>query len=114
MMAMYLVAKKHVDRCRAGGGPSLIAADTFRLRPHFEGDAQIYRPKGEVEEWWKLEPLGRYLKQLMDLGVLVKEDVDRIENEVAEEITQVFEDVEKLPIAPDPADNMERMAIDGL
>ncbi len=98
MMAMYLVAKKHVDRCRAGGGPSLIAADTFRLRPHFEGDAQVYRPKGEVEEWWKLEPLGRYLKQLMDLGVLVEADVDRIEAEVKAEIQAALDEVEALPV----------------
>ena len=111
MIAMYLVAKKHVDNCRAGGGPSLIAADTYRLRPHFEGDAQIYRPKGEVEEWWKLEPLARYLKQLMDLGVMNEADVDRIEAEVADEIKQAFEEMEKLPNVPDPADNMDKMAI---
>ncbi len=111
MIAMYLVAKKHVDNCRAGGGPSLIAADTYRLRPHFEGDAQIYRPKGEVEEWWKLEPLARYLKQLMDLGVMNEADVDRIEAEVADEIKQAFEEMEKLPNVADPAAGMDKMAI---
>jgi len=44
MVAMYMVARRHIDRCRAGGGPSVIAADTYRLRPHYEGDPQIYRP----------------------------------------------------------------------
>jgi pyruvate dehydrogenase E1 component alpha subunit len=110
MIAMYLCAKRHVDRCRAGGGPSLIAADTYRLRPHFEGDAQIYRPKGEVEEWWKLEPLARYTKELMDLGVINEADTERIEAEVMEDIREAFEEMEKLPAAALPTD-LEKLAI---
>ncbi len=111
MITMYLVAKKHIERCRAGGGPSLIAADTWRLRSHFEGDAQIYRPKGETEEWYKLEPLSRYQKELMDLGVLTEEDVDRLEAAVKDEIKQVFEEMEQLPKVSSPYDNLEKLAI---
>ncbi len=114
MIAMYLVAKKHVERCRAGGGPSLIAADTWRLRSHFEGDPQIYRPKGEAEEWWKLEPLGRYQKELLDLGVLTEEDVDRLEEEVKAEIQETFKEVDKLPARSGVYEQMEKTAIDGL
>ena len=114
MIAMYLVAKKHVERCRAGGGPSLIAADTWRLRGHFEGDAQIYRSKGEVEEWWKKEPLARYQKELMDLGVLTEEDVDRLEVEVRAEIQAAFEEVDKLPVRTGIFEEIEKTAIDGL
>ena len=111
MIAMYLVAKKHVDRCRAGGGPSLIAADTWRLRPHFEGDAQVYRPKGEVEEWWKREPLARYQKDLMDLGVLTEADVERLEVEAKDEIQGVFDEVDKLPSRAPTYEEMEKLAI---
>jgi len=97
MLSMYLVAKKHIDRCRAGGGPSLICADTWRLRGHYEGDAQIYRPKGEGQDWLKYDPLPRYEKQLIELGVLTREDVDRIEAEIAAEIKTTFEEVFKMP-----------------
>ena len=114
MITMYLVAKKHVERCRAGGGPSLIAADTWRLRPHFEGDAQMYRPKGEVEEWWKKEPLARYQKELMDLGVLTQEDVDRLEAEVKDEIQAAFNEVDAIPARAGFYEQMEKTAIDGL
>jgi pyruvate dehydrogenase E1 component alpha subunit len=114
MIAMYLVAKKHVERCRAGGGPSLIAADTWRLRGHYEGDAQVYRPKGEAEEWWKREPLARYQKELMDLGVLTEEDVDRLEVEVKDEIQAAFDEVDKMPARSGPFPNLEGVAIDGL
>ena len=94
MIAMYLVAKKHIDRCRAGGGPSLIAADTYRVMPHYGGQLETvdkYRPKGEAVEWMKHDPLPRYQKQLLDLGVLTEEDVDRLETEVQAEIQACFE-----------------------
>jgi len=110
MIAMYMVAKKHIERCRAGDGPSLIAADTWRVRPHFEGDPQIYRPKGEVEEWWKKEPLSRYQKELMDLGILTEKDVEGMEKEVRAEIEEAFNEIEKLPIVMN-YENFEKTAI---
>lgn len=91
MIAMYQVAKKHIDNCRAGGGPSLIAADTWRRAGHTIGDAAAYRPEGEVEEWEKKDPLPRYQKELMDLGILTEADVDRLETEIATEIQACFE-----------------------
>lgn len=114
MLNMYLVAKKHVDRCRAGGGPSLICADTWRLRGHYEGDAQIYRPKGEARDWQKFDPLPRYEKQLTELGVLSPEDVDKLEAEVAEEIRTTIEEVERLPIPSSFLEDFKASVIDGL
>ena len=114
MLAMYLVAKKHVDRCRAGGGASVIAADTWRLRGHFEGDPQIYRAKGEVEEWWKKEPLVRYQRQLMDLGVLTEADVERVEAEAKADIQAALDEADALPARTGAAAELEKTAIDGL
>ena len=113
MLNMYLVAKKHIDRCRAGGGPSLICADTWRMRAHYEGDAQIYRPKGEAQDWQKYDPLMRYEKQLMELGVLSQEDVDRLEAEVIAEINTTIEEVETMAM-PSPYEDFMASAIDGL
>ena len=98
MIAMYLVMKKYIQMARSGCGPSVVAADTYRLRPHYEGDPQIYRPKGEMEEWLRTkDPLPRYQKQLMDLGVLTQADVDRLEEEVAVEIKAAVEAIKALP-----------------
>ena len=98
MIAMYLVAKKHIDAARSGGGPSLIAADTYRFRAHYEGDAQIYRPDGEMEEWQKTkDPLPRYQNQLMEMGILTEAAVNRLEDEVKAEIDAAVEAVEDLP-----------------
>jgi pyruvate dehydrogenase E1 component alpha subunit len=108
MIAMYQVAKKHIGRTRSGGGPSLIAAYTYRMRAHYEGDPQIYRPKGEAEEWWKIkDPLPRYQKQLMDMGILTDAYVERLEKEVAEEIKAAVEEVKALPPRGTPEDFMK-------
>ena len=112
MMAMYLVAKKHVERCRAGGGPSLIAAETYRIRPHFEGDSQTYRPKGEVEEWSKKDPLPNYTRQLMELGVLTEAENNQIEKEVKAEIDAALKEVESMPDKNLSIEALKKTAID--
>jgi TPP-dependent pyruvate/acetoin dehydrogenase alpha subunit len=38
-----------VDRARKGGGPTLIEALTCRFRGHYEGDAQEYRDRTEID-----------------------------------------------------------------
>lgn len=97
MIAMYQVAKKHIDRARNGGGPSLIAADTYRLMGHYTADNQMYRPKGQVEEWWMKDPLPRYQKTLMEMGVLTEADINKLETEVEAEIEAAFEEANSLP-----------------
>ncbi|MEE8399998.1 MAG: thiamine pyrophosphate-dependent dehydrogenase E1 component subunit alpha [Desulfobacterales bacterium] len=94
MLDMYLVAKKHIDRVRAGGGPSLIAADTYRVMPHYGGDLDTvdkYRPEGEAKEWMQYDPLPRYQKQLLDLGVLTEGDIDQLEEEIHAEILTILD-----------------------
>jgi TPP-dependent pyruvate/acetoin dehydrogenase alpha subunit len=39
--------------------PVVIEAHTHRLLGHYSGDAQAYRPRGEVEAWRAVEPLTR-------------------------------------------------------
>ena len=116
MIATYQVMKKHIDNVRAGKGPSLVAADTYRLRAHYEGDAQRYRPEGETEEWAKTkDPLPRYQSQLMEMGTLTQEDVDRIEKEVAVEIEEAIKTIQDLPArGGGPRGPDDSWAIDGL
>ena len=84
--ALYEVVTEYVERARNGGGPGLIVAETYRLYGHQVGDTQVYRPKGEVEEWWKKDPLPRYQKQLMDMGILTSEMVEKIDADAVAEV----------------------------
>jgi pyruvate dehydrogenase E1 component alpha subunit len=46
-----------VAHARGGDGPYFVEARTTRLRGHFEGDAQAYRPEGQVLELEGRDPL---------------------------------------------------------
>lgn len=48
--AVEQAAREALEHARSGGGPSTIVATALRFFGHFEGDAQQYRPKGEVEQ----------------------------------------------------------------
>jgi acetoin:2,6-dichlorophenolindophenol oxidoreductase subunit alpha len=51
------VAVEAVARARAGEGPTLIEAKTYRHRGHYEGDMGAYRPPDEVAEWLARDPI---------------------------------------------------------
>jgi len=67
--AVYDAAGEAVSRARQGGGPSLIEIETYRLEGHFMGDAEQYRPKGEVDRLTAIDPIPIYRCRLVDEGV---------------------------------------------
>jgi pyruvate dehydrogenase E1 component alpha subunit len=67
--AVYLVAEKAFARARAGEGPSLIEALTYRHGGHSRADPGKYRPDEEVAEWMTRDPFNTYRARLIELGV---------------------------------------------
>jgi TPP-dependent pyruvate/acetoin dehydrogenase alpha subunit len=52
--------ERAVASARAGEGPALIEAVTYRFGGHYVGDPERYRPADEVREWMELrDPLAR-------------------------------------------------------
>jgi TPP-dependent pyruvate/acetoin dehydrogenase alpha subunit len=49
--AVHAITREAVERCRAGQGPALIEAATYRWHGHYEGDDQPYKPDAEADEW---------------------------------------------------------------
>ena len=43
-------SERALDYARSGKGPVFLVCETYRLVGHFVGDAQVYRPKGELAE----------------------------------------------------------------
>src|SRR5215467_3921572 len=67
-------------RARAGGGPALLEAVTYRHFGHSRTDPAKYRPADEVEEWLKRDPLVVARSRLAGAGVspeTVKAAADR-------------------------------------
>ena len=82
-----------VNTARQGGGPSLIEADTYRLKGHSGADGATYRPDDEVAAWLEREPLRRYRQALMGGSVATAEELDVVEERVREQIDQITQEV---------------------
>jgi 2-oxoisovalerate dehydrogenase E1 component subunit alpha len=70
ILAVYAVTRAAVERARAGDGPTLIEAMTYRVGPHSTADdATRYRDKDEVAEWRARDPIDRFRRFLAARGV---------------------------------------------
>jgi pyruvate dehydrogenase E1 component alpha subunit len=69
-LACYAVMAEAADRARAGGGPTLIEALTYRLGPHTTSDDPTrYRTQQELDRWIARDPVPRYQTYLRDSGL---------------------------------------------
>lgn len=69
--AVHAVTARALAEARAGGGPALIEARTYRMEPHTNSDApQRYRDDSEVEHWRSRDPLSRLEALLRHEGVI--------------------------------------------
>lgn len=71
VLACFAVMAEAAERARAGIGPTLIEAVTYRMGPHTTSDdPHRYRSDDEVDEWLARDPIERYRTYLRNAGVL--------------------------------------------
>lgn len=76
LAAVVAVLTAAVEDARAGGGPWLVEAHTYRMAPHTSSDDPTrYRPDEEVELWGGRDPLRRLELLLRLRGLLSDRDV---------------------------------------
>jgi 2-oxoisovalerate dehydrogenase E1 component alpha subunit len=86
-IAVYQTVRPAVDQARRGGGPFLIEAKCYRLWPHSsDDDDSRYRPKAELEEWTRKDPVVVFRQRVETDGIFPREDLDEIEQRVDEEV----------------------------
>jgi TPP-dependent pyruvate/acetoin dehydrogenase alpha subunit len=102
MLAVYDVAKRMVDRARAGDGPSLIGVDTMRMLGHAQHDDARYVPKTMLDEWAAKDPIARYRRQLLEHSVATEQDLDDVDEMSKTYVAEEAKLAEESP-APDPA-----------
>ena len=88
--AVYLAARKALDKARAGEGPSLIEAVTYRSGGHSRADPGKYRPEAEVAAWVDRDPIPVYHQRLLATGT-PEAQLASIERQVAEAIDAATE-----------------------
>jgi acetoin:2,6-dichlorophenolindophenol oxidoreductase subunit alpha len=109
--AVYAMAKRVVDRARAGEGPSLVEAVTYRHGGHSRADPGTYRPEEEVKAWMARDPIPTQRQRMLDAGVEASE-LERIETEVEASIGAAEKAAREAP-DPDPAVAMSQLWSDG-
>jgi pyruvate dehydrogenase E1 component alpha subunit len=72
--AVHEAASEAISRARAGDGPTLIEAKTYRYRGHSRTDPAKYRAEGELERWKLRDPIDLLGRQLAADGTLAVEE----------------------------------------
>jgi TPP-dependent pyruvate/acetoin dehydrogenase alpha subunit len=105
--AVRSAMREAVDRARTGGGPTLLELMTQRLVGHYIGDAEQYRPAGEVDRAKETEPIVRLRATLAAAGV-PEADLDACRSSAHEEIERAAAAALAAPLA-DPATAREHV-----
>lgn len=87
VLAVYAAIRQAAERARAGQGPTLVEAVTYRWRGHSKSDRQAYRTREEVKLWQQRDPIRRFANLLglsdEELNRYIEEAKARIEAAVA-------------------------------
>ena len=97
VLAVYEFMKNGAEHARSGKGPVLVEAETYRYFGHSKSDRNLYRSKEEISEWKERDPIGRFEHLLLEAKVITKEDIDAIQQKIANEIDEAVDFAEKSP-----------------
>jgi pyruvate dehydrogenase E1 component alpha subunit len=100
-----------VSRARAGDGPTVIEALTYRHYGHSRADPAKYRPTDEVEHWMQRDPLLVAREKLTSLGV-DQGEIDAADARAAEIVKAAIQEAKDAP-PPDPATALIDVWADG-
>ena len=82
--AVYEAAGEIIKRAREGGGPALLECKMVRFFGHFEGDAQTYRGKGEIDDIRaNKDCIKMFQAACSQAGVIAADELEAIDSEVA-------------------------------
>ena len=99
VLAMIVATQQSIDRARAGEGPTLIEAVTYRMSYHTTADEpKVYRKEEDVEHWWPKCPISRFEKFLISGGMIDKAGCERVASECEQEVLDAREAFRKRAI----------------
>ncbi|MDQ0717711.1 TPP-dependent pyruvate/acetoin dehydrogenase alpha subunit [Streptomyces luteogriseus] len=98
-------------RARAGDGPAVLEAETYRHFGHSRADPAAYRPAEEVERWLKHDPLDLARGRLAELGVGEETVVEA--DERARTVVERAVEAAKAAPPPDPREALTDVWADG-
>ncbi len=103
VLEVYEATKKAVGICRRNRGPVFIEFMTYRLRGHVGPDDNIQgtrtdiRPKEEIEEWRKKDPIKNFEKYLIKKKILKQKEIEKIRNKIQKKVTLAYKFAKESP-----------------
>ena len=115
-LAVYEAVAQAVARARAGEGPTLIEAKTYRYRDHSEMGAVAaqlvpYRTDEEIEAWQSRDPITLFKATLLEREVMTEAGISELEAEVKAEIDDAVQFANESPF-PDFATAYEDLYVE--
>jgi pyruvate dehydrogenase E1 component alpha subunit len=103
VLAVRGVAQQAVARARAGEGPTLIEALTYRFRGHSLADPDELRSKAEKEVWFSRDPIKKFAAYLTEQNLVQQEELSDIDRRVQATIDEAVQFAQDSP-EPDPSE----------
>ncbi|MEL6501530.1 MAG: pyruvate dehydrogenase (acetyl-transferring) E1 component subunit alpha [Cyanobacteria bacterium J06598_4] len=103
VLAVNTLAKEAVARARAGEGPTLIEALTYRFRGHSLADPDELRDPQEKEFWGQRDPIKKFAAYLTEKGLATAAELKEIDDKIQARVNEAVKFAEDSP-EPNPAD----------
>ncbi len=98
-LAVYRVVAEAVARARAGMGPTLVEAKTYRFCEHMEGDDSVgYRSEEEVAAWRAKDPIEILVAHLRSTGFCTLREFAALRAEVTAEVDEALAYAQRSPL----------------
>jgi 2-oxoisovalerate dehydrogenase E1 component len=95
ILDVYAATQSAVARARAGKGPTLVEAKTYRLMPHTSDDEdRVYRSREEVKAARRRDPVPRLERYIVEQGLLSPEEAKRLEEAASDEVAEAARQAE--------------------
>lgn len=107
---MFTAAGEAIARARGGGGPTLIEMRTDRYLGHFQGDAEVYRPKGEADGLREQDPIPKLAALMRGQGVLDDATDEQIRTRASERVTEAYDFARESPL-PESEEALEHVFV---
>jgi pyruvate dehydrogenase E1 component alpha subunit len=112
VLAVRAVAQEAIARARAGEGPTLIEALTYRFRGHSLADPDELRSKAEKEEWLARDPIKKLSAYLIEQELANQEELKAIDQKIQALIEDAVKFAEESP-EPDGSELRRYIFADG-
>ena len=106
VLEVFRVARRAIEKARAGKGPTLIESVTLRMEGHAVHDDASYVPAELFRAWADRDPVERYRARLMEEAAFTQQEDDQLRAEVDALLRDALARAEASPL-PDAAEVAE-------